>query len=189
MKKIVILTSVIFSIILTGCGHTEKEVLDAEIAQKKDKVVREEKLKNPEVEVIGTFDGCEVKYYKRGYTTENFYISRCESGNTTTNTSFKSVRNGKYSHIEEDVNITNELDAIKKKRADLSKETEIKMNELKSAQNEVLIKSTAAKQELDIKISQLEVEKLKKEIKNKTEKAQKILEKLTPEERETLGFK
>ncbi len=44
----------------------------------------EELQKNPEISVVGTFDGCEVKFVNRYYRDHSFYLARCADTSTTT---------------------------------------------------------------------------------------------------------
>ena len=41
-------------------------------------------LANPSVSMVGTFDGCEVKFVNRGYSSTSFYIARCGDTDTAT---------------------------------------------------------------------------------------------------------
>jgi hypothetical protein len=55
--------------ILSGCdGDYEREM--------------QKKMDNPQVTDEITVDGCDVKYYDRGYSDKSFHIAKC--GNTTT---------------------------------------------------------------------------------------------------------
>lgn len=50
--------------LLAGCGKTETPEV-------------QQQLDHPRVSVVGTFDGCEVKYVDRFYKEKSFYIARC----------------------------------------------------------------------------------------------------------------
>lgn len=132
---------------VSGCSSPE------EVAQ------AEEKRKNPNVYMVGTFDGCEVKFYERGYTSENFYIARCVNSKATTSvTKLESVRSGKTSHDELHLNITDEVLDI-----------------------------NARKEQLKSEMDALETKKLELEKKNQI--AEKAKQKLSAEEKSALGVK
>ena len=63
-----ITTFLILSIttVIVGCDETVDKMVDPKITQ------------------IGTFDGCNVKLVDRGTTFRSFYIARCDNKTTTT---------------------------------------------------------------------------------------------------------
>lgn len=98
---------------LAGCSSKERE---AEYAAEQAKIERQQK--NPEIKVIGVYDGCEVKYVDRYYSQDSFYIARC--GQTTTTTS--NVRVGKTQQNR--MAITQQLETISAQREKLKTELE-----------------------------------------------------------------
>jgi predicted small lipoprotein YifL len=94
---------------LTACGGPPS----AEEQAKEDK---KQKLQTEgEVSVIGTFDGCEVKYVNRYYRDNSFYLARCSvpdgaaSAPTSTVTHHYDERVGKTNQLRTRVEITQEI--------------------------------------------------------------------------------
>lgn len=143
MKKRILFATLIASCFLTACSSGTPE----EIKKKNDEVeqrekARVEKLNNPVVKIIGVFDGCEVKFYEHGYTTENFYIARCSSTNSKTNTTTSFERTGgKYSRDVPVLSITEEVDSINKNIEELNN----KKVELLQKQKEDIVSSAKKK--------------------------------------------
>jgi hypothetical protein len=117
MNKIIFTAIAITSMVtIVGCSNPQ------EIAAK------EQKLTNPDVTLIGTFDGCEVKYYERSEynLVKNFYIAQCEGKSIAVTRFFQQGKS-----IGSDTNITTEkmttlekvekLNILKKQSADLEK--------------------------------------------------------------------
>ena len=55
----------------------------------------EEKIANPDIINVGTYEGCSVKYIDRGDRDRNFYIAKCES---PTVTATQQIQSGKTSY-------------------------------------------------------------------------------------------
>jgi hypothetical protein len=108
------------AIAATGCSSSEekakweKERSDAEAKA-------EYKKTHPEVTVIGTFDGCEVKFYERGYTSENFYIAKCVNAEKTSTVSSFDRVGGKFSHDVEKFAVTKEISAMQAEKEKMDK--------------------------------------------------------------------
>lgn len=109
MKRILLIAAAVAaSSLLVGCKNEEYE----------------KKKANPDITVIGTFDGCEVKYVDRYYSSDSFYLARC--GDTTAVTG--RVRSGKTTRnsltITQEINrLTAERDAAMIQENALSKLT------------------------------------------------------------------
>lgn len=67
----------------------------------------DELQKNPEISVVGEFDGCTVKFVNRYYRDSSFYLARC--GDTTATTRQYSERSGKSSIPRTSLEITQEI--------------------------------------------------------------------------------
>jgi hypothetical protein len=96
-------------------GYSSKD-MEARYAAEQAKI--EQRQKNPEIKVIGVYDGCEVKYVDRYYAHESFYIARC--GQTTTTTT--SVRVGKVEQNR--MAITQQLETVSAQHEKLKTELE-----------------------------------------------------------------
>lgn len=72
-------------------------------------------LSNPDINNVGTFDGCEVKYVDRGYNSYSFYIARC--GNTTTATRNYTEQQGKTTVNRRSTVITQEIEKLEAEKA------------------------------------------------------------------------
>ncbi len=108
------------AIAATGCSSPEEKAA-LEKAQAEAEAKAEYKRKNPEITLVGTFDGCEVKFYERGWTSENFYIAKCVNAEkTTTVSSFERV-GGKFSHDVEKFDITKEISAVEAEKEKMEK--------------------------------------------------------------------
>jgi hypothetical protein len=129
----------------------EKAQADAEVAAKK-------KMENPDVKIIGTFDGCEVKFYERSrYTSDNFFIAKCVNAEKTTTVSSFEHTGGKFPRDVEKFDITQEqinaaiqkekLAAIDAKKAALMAEQErlIKKQKEEVEKKNILIKKAKGK--------------------------------------------
>jgi hypothetical protein len=80
--------------------------------------------------------------HERGYTTENFYIARCSSQNSKTNTTTSFNRTGgKYSRDVPVLSITEEVDSINKNIEELNK----KKIELLQKQKEDIVNNAKKK--------------------------------------------
>lgn len=142
MKKQMFFTMLIASCFLTACSSgTPEEIKKQKEEFEQREKIREEKLNNPVVKTIGVFDGCEVKFYERGYTTENFYIARCSNSKTNTTTSFDRT-GGKYPRDIPRVSITQEIEEVNKNIDELNK----KKSDLVQKQKQEIVDS--AKQKL-----------------------------------------
>lgn len=64
MKRIVLIGLAV--LVLTGCK--DEDAL----------------MKNPEIQSIGEFNGCQVQYVNRGYASNSFYIANCGNANAVT---------------------------------------------------------------------------------------------------------
>lgn len=154
-KKLVAMLMVAITIVATGCSSSPEEKAAREKAEAEAKVKADYKRQHPNVSVIGTFDGCEVKYYERGYTSENFYIAKCVNSESSTTVSSTQRTSGKYAH---DIGKFEVTQAISKERAEIEKqqkyidEARAKVEELKKKQSII----DAAKQ----KLTQEEIEAL-----------------------------
>jgi hypothetical protein len=87
---------------LTACGGRTDEQAKA-------------MLSNPDVNDVGTFEGCEVKFIDRGYHAYSFYIARC--GNTTTTTRNYTVQSGKTTVNRRSTVIAEEIQKLEAEKA------------------------------------------------------------------------
>lgn len=55
----------------------------------------EEKIANPDIYNVGTYEGCDVKYIDRGAQSRSFYVAKCTVPSTTVT---NSVPSGKTSY-------------------------------------------------------------------------------------------
>lgn len=92
--------------LMTACGNSPQE--DAKILALQT---------NPDIQVIGTFDGCEVKYVNRYYQNNSFYLARCD--NTSTSTQHVRVQTGKTYRTDTHTAITAQLAEISKQKEQL----------------------------------------------------------------------
>jgi tRNA U55 pseudouridine synthase TruB len=106
----------VFAGALSGCTEESRARMEAERAAEQAKI--EAKQKNPEIRVIGIYDGCEVKYVDRYYASDSFYLARC--GNTSTTTT--KVRVGKVTQNR--AAILQEIDELDKQREKLKAEAQ-----------------------------------------------------------------
>jgi hypothetical protein len=96
------------SALLTACGGRTDEQAKA-------------MLSNPEINNVGNFDGCDVKYVDRGYHAYSFYIARCN--NTTTATRNYTEQSGKTTVNRRSTVITQEIEKLEaEKSAAIAKE-------------------------------------------------------------------
>ena len=72
-------------------------------------------LTNPDINNVGTFDGCEVKFIDRGYHAYSFYIARC--GNTTTTTRNYTEQSGKTTVNRRSTVIAQEIQKLEAEKA------------------------------------------------------------------------
>ena len=72
-------------------------------------------LTNPDINNVGTFDGCEVKFVDRGYHAYSFYIARC--GNTTTSTRNYTEQSGKTTVNRRSTVIAQEIQKLEAEKA------------------------------------------------------------------------
>lgn len=106
MKYILLFAAVVF--LLSGCSQRTDEQAQA-------------MLTNPEINFVGVYDGCEVKYVDRGYQVRSFFIAKC--GNTTTTTRNYSEQSGKTTVFRRSTVITQEIEKLEaEKAAALTKE-------------------------------------------------------------------
>jgi major membrane immunogen (membrane-anchored lipoprotein) len=99
MKKAI---CILAAVLLVGCGGRTDEQAKA-------------MLSNPDVNEVGTFDGCEVKYVDRGYHAYSFYIARC--GNTTTATRNYTEQSGKTTVNRRSTVIAQEIQKLEAEKA------------------------------------------------------------------------
>lgn len=95
---------------LAGCSSPEEQARAAEL------------MRNPEVTVAGTFDGCEVKFVNRYYRDQSFYLARCGATSAITQQYMESQ--GKSSVSRTRVTITQELAELDKRREALKAESD-----------------------------------------------------------------
>jgi hypothetical protein len=73
--------------------------------------------KNPVVQNVGQYEGCDVKFVNRGYQNVSFYIAKC--GQTVTTTSNYETKSGKTTVFNRNttiVDIDNEIDRLKQEK-------------------------------------------------------------------------
>ena len=99
MKKAI---CILAAVLLVGCGGRTDEQAKA-------------MLTNPDINNVGTFDGCEVKYVDRGYHAYSFYIARC--GNTTTSTRNYTEQSGKTTVNRRSTVIAQEIQKLEAEKA------------------------------------------------------------------------
>jgi hypothetical protein len=99
---------------IAGCSNKDME---ARYAAEQAKI--EQQQKNPEIKVIGVYDGCEVKYVDRYYAHDSFYIARCGQTTTTTTT----VQVGKVQQNR--MAITQQLETVSAQHEKLKSELEV----------------------------------------------------------------
>jgi len=104
MKKLKIAAVLTIILAIAGCD-------DGVIAAKK---------MNPVITNIGDFDGCNVKYVDRGYTSDSFFMAKCGDTVTQSNT----YQSGKTS--QRMMTITQKINDLTAERAALVKEEEAK---------------------------------------------------------------
>jgi len=88
-----------------------------------DEAQAKELLRNPEITVIGNFDGCEVKFVNRYYRDHSFYLARC--GATAAVTQQYQETQGKSQVARTKLTITQELAELDKRREALQVEQDI----------------------------------------------------------------
>jgi hypothetical protein len=151
---------VLIAMMAVGCSSPEEKKKHEE-----DRIAAEakaeEQKKNPIVTVIGTYDGCEVKHYDRGYYTESFFISKCAIGTaseTSTMTSMQRVGGGKHTRYVPKVDITQEVakfdaEVAEKKAkiiAELKKMQKVEEEEIQKRKDlAIKAKAKLTKEELD----------------------------------------
>jgi hypothetical protein len=119
-KNIILIIAIVFA--LTGCGRRTDEQAKAMI-------------NNPDINFVGTYDGCEVKYIDRGYHDQSFYIAKC--GDTTTLTRNYTEKQGKSTVDRRSTVITQEIEKLQKEKA--TAETKEKaLEKLSAAEKQVL---------------------------------------------------
>lgn len=95
MKKIAFMVGCLF---LVGCNE-EQDAL----------------YKQPVVQNVGQYDGCDVKFVNRGYQSVSFFIAKC--GGTVTTTTNYHVQSGKTSTFYRNTTIIDgEIDNLKAER-------------------------------------------------------------------------
>jgi hypothetical protein len=102
MKTISILLPVVAALVLSACGSRTDEQAKA-------------LLSNPEISIVGKFDGCEVKFVDRGYHSYSFYIARCD--NTTTTTRNYTEQSGKTTVNRRSTVIAQEIEKLEAEKA------------------------------------------------------------------------
>ena len=106
MKYILLLAAIVF--LLSGCGGRTREQAQAMIT-------------NPDVNFVGVYDGCEVKFIDRGYHDQSFFIAKC--GDTTTLTRNYTEKQGKSTVNRRSTVITQEIEKLEaEKSAVIAKE-------------------------------------------------------------------
>jgi hypothetical protein len=90
------------SALLTGCGGRTDEQA-------------KEMLTNPDINFVGVYEGCEVKYVDRGYQAKSFYLARCSNTTTTTRNYYE--QSGKTTVFRSSTVITQELDKLQAEKA------------------------------------------------------------------------
>jgi len=90
------------SALLTGCGARTDEQA-------------KEMLTNPDINFVGVYEGCEVKYVDRGYQIKSFYIAKC--GNTNTVTQNYNEQSGKTTVFRRSTVITQEIEKLQAEKA------------------------------------------------------------------------
>jgi major membrane immunogen (membrane-anchored lipoprotein) len=90
------------SALLTGCGGRTDEQA-------------KEMLTNPDINFVGVYEGCEVKYVDRGYQAKSFYIAKC--GNTTTATRNYNEQSGKSTIFRQSTVITQEIEKLQAEKS------------------------------------------------------------------------
>lgn len=90
------------TVLLVGCGRTDEQA--------------KAMLSNPDINNVGTFDGCEVKYVDRGYRDSSFYIAKC--GNTSTATHNYTEKSGKNTVHRRSTVITQEIEKLEAEKAE-----------------------------------------------------------------------
>jgi hypothetical protein len=99
MKKVI---CILAAVLLVGCNQRTDEQAKA-------------MLSNPDINDMGTFDGCEVKFVDRGYHNYSFYIARC--GNTSTLTRNYTEQSGKTTVNRRSTTIAQEIDRLEAEKA------------------------------------------------------------------------
>jgi hypothetical protein len=100
MKYILLLTSVVF--LLSGCGGRTTEQAQA-------------MLTNPDINFVGVYEGCEVKFIDRGFHDRSFYIAKC--GDTATLTNNYTEKQGKSTVNRRSTVITQEIEKLQKEKS------------------------------------------------------------------------
>ena len=72
---------------------------------------------NPELQSVGTFEDCEVKFINRGYESNSFYMAKCP-GNSVTTTHNYSVQSGKTRVAKRSTVITQEIEALQAQKVE-----------------------------------------------------------------------
>lgn len=114
---------IMVAMLAVGCSSPEekKKYEEERIAAE---AKAEQQKKNPIVTVVGTYDGCEVKHYDRGYYTESFFIAKCVSedpSETTTMTSMQRVGGGKHTRYIPKLDISQEISAAEAEKKKMDK--------------------------------------------------------------------
>lgn len=124
MKRILVALGVVaLAVSLSGCD--EQERMAALMA-------------NPQVDDIGDFDGCHVKYVDRGYNVNSFFIAKC--GNTTTTSNNYMQQQGKTQVFQHGVTITQEIDQLQEQKD----KTDARLAHLRAAMNKLTPEEQAA---------------------------------------------
>jgi uncharacterized protein YcfL len=92
----------VIALMLVGCGERTAEQANAMIS-------------NPDINFVGVYDGCEVKFVDRGYQIKSFYIAKC--GNTNTVTQNHNEQSGKTTVFRRSTVITQEIEKLQAEKA------------------------------------------------------------------------
>jgi hypothetical protein len=99
MKKVI---CILAAVLLVGCSERTDDQA-------------KEMLANPAINLVGIYEGCEVKYVDRGYQSKSFYIAKC--GNTTTFTRNYTEQSGKTTVFRRSTVITQEIEKLQAEKA------------------------------------------------------------------------
>lgn len=117
-KKPLIALLLVSTLALSGCNEEAKAL-----------------YASPQVQDVGEFDGCQVKFVNRGYEIASFYIARC--GSTVTTTTNWNQRSGKSSTFRRSTVINDEIEKLQAEKAE-SEAREKALSKLSPAEREAL---------------------------------------------------